>query len=85
MRRFVATLSPGLRSSISDQNNGESAVSTVLIAAIVLLVFALFGAGYLWLVRMPRNARHRSYQDGVLAATRNYRANPDSRHGADWR
>ena len=60
-------------------------MSPVLIAAIVVLVLALFGLGYLWLVRTPRGASHRSYQDASRAAARGYRGNSDSRRGPEWR
>lgn len=60
-------------------------MSAVLIAAIVVFVLALFGRGYLWLVRVSRSARYRAYQETSRAAVRNYRGNSESRRGSEWR
>ncbi len=60
-------------------------MSAVLIAAIVVFVLALSGLGYLWLVRVPRSARYRAYQETSRAAARNYRANSGSTRGPEWR
>lgn len=60
-------------------------MSATLIAAIVVFVLALFGLGYLWLVRVPRSARYHAYQETTRVAARNYRADPGSRSGIEWR
>ena len=60
-------------------------MSAVLIAAIVVFVLALLGLGYLWLVRVPRSARYRAYEEIRQGAARNYRGNSESQRGPEWR
>ena len=60
-------------------------MTAILIAAIVVLVPALFGLGYFWLVCVPRNARSRAFKEATLAATRDYRAHSSARRGSEWR
>ena len=60
-------------------------MSTILIAAIVVFLLALFGLGYLWLVRPRKSANYRAYQEISRAAARNHRGNAGSRSEPEWR
>ena len=60
-------------------------MSAGLIAAIVVFVLVLIGLGILSLVRVPRSARFRAYQETSRVAARDYRGNAGSRRGPEWR
>jgi hypothetical protein len=60
-------------------------MSAILIAGIAVLVLAVIGLGYLWLVRAPRHAAYDAYQDPGWRTNTTHRISFSPDNKIEWR